>query len=228
MEDLINQRLREFLKAQGITQKEFCEAIDMPLATLKTAFQRDSSLSADTIAKATIEYPNLNVKWLLTGKGEKITRQEMLRVHNPPYPESINENVVVPLYNIEAAANLTMVMENEKENVIAYISLPNMPTVDGAVAVRGDSMYPIIKSGDIIVFKWVSSPEYITFGEIYLVSYTWDNDVHVTVKYVKRSETPEYVKLVSYNTHHEPLDIPIASIQSIALVKVSIRYNTIS
>ena len=38
-------------------------------------------------------------------------------------------------------------MENENENVIAYISLPNMPTVDGAVAVRGDSMYPIIKSG---------------------------------------------------------------------------------
>ena len=30
-------------------------------------------------------------------------------------------------------------------------------------------MYPIIKPGDIVVFKWVSSPEYITFGEMYLV-----------------------------------------------------------
>jgi hypothetical protein len=85
-----------------------------------------------------------------------------------------------------------MTMDNEKENVIAYISLPNMPTVDGAVAVRGDSMYPIIKSGDIVVFKWVSSPEYITYGEMYLISYMWDYDKHVTVKYVKRSQQPGF------------------------------------
>lgn len=67
-----------------------------------------------------------------------------------------------------------------------------------------------------------------TTGEMYLVSYTWYNDIHVAVKYVKRSHVAEHITLVSYNTHHEPLDIPIRSIQSIAIVKVSIRYNTIS
>ena len=228
MEDAINSRVKEFLKSKGVTQKEFCERIGIPLSTLKTAFQRNSSLSADTLSKVSIEYPHLNIKWLLTGEGEKESDRQLLRVHNPPYSESLNENMIIPLYSLEAAANLNMIMENSNENVVAYLSLPNMPTVDGAVTVRGDSMYPIIKSGDIVVFKWVSSPEYITFGEMYLVSYTWDNDIHVTVKYVKRSQMPEYITLVSYNTHHEPLDIPIACIQSIAIVKVSIRYNTIS
>jgi len=228
MKNEMSERLREFIRSQKITQKEFCESIDLPVSTLKTIFQRGANLNVEILQKSSDEYPSLSIDWILTGKGEMIKGRDVLKINNPPYPESINENVVVPLYDIEAAANLTMTMDNEKENVIAYISLPNMPTVDGAVAVRGDSMYPIIKSGDIVVFKWVSSPEYITFGEMYLVSYMWDNDKHVAVKYVKRSQQPGYITLVSYNTHHEPIDIPVDCIQSIALVKVSIRYNTIS
>lgn len=92
-----------------------------------------------------------------------------------------------------------------------------MPSVDGGVAVRGDSMYPIIKSGDIVVFEWVSSPEYIMFGEMYLVSYIWDDDKHVVVKYVKRSQILDHVTLVSYNSHHDPIDIPVSCISLLPL-----------
>lgn len=169
-----------------------------------------------------------SMPWLVLGEGEMLRESDVLRIHNPPYHEAINENVIVPLFDVQAAANLKMITENDKKNIIGYISLPNMPSVDGAITVRRDSMYPIIKSGDIVVFKWVSGPEYITFAEIYLVSYMWDDDKHVTVKYVKRSQVPEYITLVSYNSNHDPIDIPVSCIQSIALVKVSIRYNTIS
>ena len=41
--------------------------------------------------------------------------------------------------------------------------------------------------------------------------------------YVNRSEKEGYLKLVSYNTHHEPMDIPFASINAMAIVKFSIR-----
>lgn len=224
MENTVKERIKLFLKHLGVGQNSFESNVGWSNGYINNT----KNISADKLLSVINEYPQLDIAWLLTGEGDMIKQDDVLRVHNPPYPESINENVVVPLYDIEAAANLTMTMDNEKENVIAYISLPNMPTVDGAVSVRGDSMYPIIKSGDIVVFKWVSSPEYITFGEMYLISYMWDYDKHVTVKYVKRSQQPGYITLVSYNTHHDPIDIPISSIQSIALVKVSIRYNTIS
>lgn len=224
MENTVKERIKLFLKHLGVGQNSFESNVGWSNGYINNT----KNISADKLLSVINEYPQLDIAWLLTGEGDMIKQDDVLRVHNPPYPESINENVVVPLYDIEAAANLTMTMNSEKENVIAYISLPNMPTVDGAVAVRGDSMYPIIKSGDIVVFKWVSSPEYITYGEMYLISYMWDNDKHVTVKYVKRSQQPGYITLVSYNTHHEPIDIPVDCIQSIALVKVSIRYNTIS
>lgn len=227
METII-ERIKGFLTEKGIAEKDLHKLIGMGQRTVSYYLNGERKPNIEFVSRIAEYAPDANLEYLILGRGAMSKDADITKLHNPPYIEFLNENVTVPLYNVEAAANLSMILENNKENVVSYISLPNMPTVDGAVAVRGDSMYPIIKSGDIVVFKWVSSPEYITFGEIYLVSYTWDNDVHVTVKYVKRSETPEYVKLVSYNTHHEPLDVPIASIQSIAIVKVSIRYNTIS
>ena len=225
----INERFNIILKEKHEGNvSEFARKSGIPQPTLNNIVgNRLSKPSFDSIEKLINSDETINPEWIITGKGQMVKEQDMLRVHNPPYSESINENVVVPLYNIEAAANLTMIMENEKENVIGYLSLPNMPAVDGAVTVRGDSMYPIIKSGDIVVFKWVSSPEYITFGEMYLVSYTWDNDTHITVKYVKRSQVPDHLTLVSYNTSYEPMDISFSCINFIALVKVCIRYNTI-
>ena len=43
------------------------------------------------------------------------------------------------------------------------------------------------------------------------------------MKYVNRSENEGYVKLVSYNPHHEPMDLPVDTIQDMAIVKFSIR-----
>ena len=40
------------------------------------------------------------------------------------------------------------------------------------------------------------------------------------------SDKVGYIKLVSYNPHHDPMDIPISAIYAMALVKVSIRMNT--
>ena len=47
----------------------------------------------------------------------------------------------------------------------------------------------------------------------------------MAVKYVNRSEQEGCIKLVSYNPHHEPMDVPFASIQAMAIVKFSIRKN---
>lgn len=226
----INERFVFILNEKyGGNVSEFARQSGIPQGTLNNIVgNRLSKPSFENISKLVSSDETIDARWILTGEGDMNRKVDILKIHTPPYLEHINEHEIVPLYDIEAAANLSMTMENENENVIAYISLPNMPTVDGAVAVRGDSMYPIIKSGDIVVYKWISSPEYITYGEMYLVSYLWGDDRHVVVKYVKRSQKEGYVTLISYNSHHEPIDIPVDCIQSIALVKVSIRYNTIS
>ena len=64
----------------------------------------------------------------------------------------------------------------------------NISVCDGAVYVNGDSMYPILKSGDIIGYKEISSFDNVIYGEIYLVSFMIDGDEYLAVKYVNRSE----------------------------------------
>lgn len=226
----INERFVFILNEKyGGNVSEFARQSGIPQGTLNNIVgNRLSKPSFESISKLVSSDETIDARWILTGEGDMNRKVDILKIHTPPYLEHINEHEIVPLYDIEAAANLKMTMYKDKENVIGYLSIPDMPTVDGAVAVRGDSMYPIIKSGDIVVYKWISSPEYITYGEMYLVNYLWGDDRHVVVKYVKRSQKEGYVTLISYNSHHEPIDIPISCIQSIALVKVSIRYNTIS
>ncbi|MCC8071934.1 MAG: XRE family transcriptional regulator [Bacteroidales bacterium] len=147
--------------------------------------------------------------------------------HSKAY-DRLDRTGVVPLYDIEAAANLNTLTTEGAQDLIGTIRIPNLPKCDGAVYVRGDSMYPLLKSGDIVVFKIVEPRlENILFGEMYLVQLCIDNDPYLVVKYVNRSDRgDQWVKLVSYNEHHTPKDVPVQSLQSIALVKLTIRYNT--
>ena len=47
------------------------------------------------------------------------------------------------------------------------------------------------------------------------------------MKYIQKSERDGYVKLVSQNPHHADKEIEVERIRAIALVKASIRMNSI-
>ncbi|WP_455674305.1 S24 family peptidase [Phocaeicola sp.] len=156
-----------------------------------------------------------------------LKNNEYIQVLNhPKATEKKLSDQEVNLYDISAAANLKTLLLNKDQNILGKISIPDMPKCDGAVFVTGDSMYPLLKSGDIVVYKEVKDFEGVIFGEMYLVSFELFGDDYLAVKYVNRSEKEGFVKLVSYNTHHDPKDIPISAIRAMALVKLSIRKNT--
>jgi hypothetical protein len=61
---------------------------------------------------------------------------------------------------------------------------------------------------------------------MYLLSIDIDGEEYVTVKYVQRSEREGYVRLVSQNQHHAEKEVQVSRIRAIALVKASIRMNS--
>ncbi|WP_291530131.1 LexA family transcriptional regulator [Bacteroides sp. UBA939] len=176
----------------------------------------------------------VDYNWLLTGKGSP-TRQskfvnskyasgEVELIHNPKTPDQMDDRSVA-LYDITAAANLKSLFANKNQHVVGRIQIPSIPMCDGALYISGDSMYPILKSGDIVGFKEMNSLSNVIYGEMYIVSFSIDGDDYLAVKYVNRSEVEGCIKLVSYNPHHEPMDVPFNSIQAMAIVKFSIRKN---
>lgn len=88
-------------------------------------------------------------------------------------------------------------------------------------------MYPIAKAGDIVCYK-KTIPEYIIWGEMYLIDLSVADDEILTIKWVHKSEKGDgFIKLVSENKHHGPIDVSLDQIRAIALIKASIRYHTL-
>ncbi len=177
---------------------------------------------------------DVDYNWLLVGKGSpthqtKLCDSELIQgeveiLHNPKTVEVLDDRGVT-LYDISAAANLKTLLTNKNQYAVGKIQIPSIPLCDGAVYVSGDSMYPVLKSGDIIGFKEINSFDYIIYGEMYLVSFHIDDSDYLAVKYINRSEKENCLRLMSYNQHHEPMDLPFANIQAMAIVKFSIRKN---
>ncbi len=193
------------------------------------------------ISRKTVDFPlllskfsDVDYNWLLTGKGSpthrpnycdsELVKGEVQMLYDSKSVEAMRDRSVT-LYDIAAAANLRTLLTNKNQFVVGQIQIPSIPACDGAVYVSGDSMYPILKSGDIVGFKEIHSITSVIYGEMYIVSFVLDDDEYLTVKYVNRSEKPNHLKLVSYNTRHEPMDLPFESINALAVVKFSIRKN---
>lgn len=248
---LIKQNILLYLSRKGMKPYEFYKKSGVTRGVLS----QNNGISEENLARFLACFPEVNAEWLLTGKGEMlktkrtssgfsdetipdfidkdtefIAPEQVSMIHYPKAVEKIYPHETVSLYDIEAAANLRSLFENSEENVIGQIVIPDIPKCDGAIYVRGDSMYPLLKTGDIILFRFVSNElSSIFYGEMYLISMNLDGDEYLTIKYINRSEKGEdWIKLSSHNPAHDPKDVPLSSIRALAIVKASVSIHTMA
>jgi phage repressor protein C with HTH and peptisase S24 domain len=231
----IKQRISEYLSFKGVSDYEFYKNSGIARGVLK----KDGGISEDNIAKFIAYAPQINPGWLLTGKSPMLledfdvnepdtVREPLKKSYKMKTDRDIKEQLI-PLYSVEATAGMVGLFKDGHETEpIDHIKVPNLPKCDGAVYVTGDSMYPLLKSGDIVMYKNIKNmPDGMFFGEMYLISLDVDGDVFISVKWLHKSEMgDEYIKLVSENRHHPPKDIQIKHVKSLALIKGSIRINS--
>lgn len=230
-------RLKEYLDHIGVNTSSAEIAIGVSNGSLSKPFNKDTTIKTDTLEKFLTKYTDISSDWLLRGKGSMIVNagldlvNETRAVYKMKTDRSVKDQLV-PLYDIEATAGMVELFRNKngKNKPIDYISIPNLPKCDGAIYVTGDSMYPLLKSGDIIMYKELqNSIDNIFFGEMYLVSIDLDGEEFVTVKWIHKSEKGEdFIKIVSQNSHHQAKDVHLSNIKAMALIKASIRINSMS
>lgn len=227
MDDVINVKeiLERIKLVKGFhTQIEIARFLGVSKGTISNWLARNSVDFPLVISKL----DGVDLNWLFTGIGmpqytSAPCNNEQTNRKDSSKTSDVADDRSVTLYDVTAAANLKTLFANKNQYALGKIIIPNLPACDGAIYVSGDSMYPILKSGDIIGYKEISSFDNVIYGEIYLVSFMIDGDEYLAVKYANRSEKAGCIKLVSYNTHHEPMDIPFATINAMAIVKFSIR-----
>ncbi|MCD0469774.1 S24 family peptidase [Flavobacterium sp. JAS] len=238
------ERFYQYLEYKGVKPTRYEKDNGLSNGYLGTQLKRNGNLGEDILNKIIDNCLDLNPVWLLTG------RENMIKINN--YTENFERNDLnyfnespseifkitkgetiqkqsIPLYNMQASTSMaTLFKEGDADKSIDKIVIPNLPKCDGAVYVGSDSMYPLLKSGDIIIYKKVAAIiENIYWGEMYLVSLINDDgDEFVMPKWVQKSEKgDEFIKLVSENKQHQPKDLHISNIKGLALIKASVRIN---
>ena len=220
-------RIKLIRKELGMTQEQLAQRLGIGKAALSMIETGKAGLSARN-KNILVQELNVNAEWLDGDNGADMFNLEpdltafRLRTDNSLPMQS------VPLYSIEGTAGLVPLF-TERRNLkpIDFIHIPNLPKCDGAIYVVGDSMYPLLKSGDIVLYKQLRDLNDIFWGDMYLLSIDIDGEEYITVKYVQKSEVDGCVKLVSQNPHHADKDVALSRIRAIALVKASIRMNSI-
>lgn len=222
------ERISKIADIEGIKLTNLETKIGASKGVLTRALSQKTDIQSKWITRLVENYPNYDAGWILTGKGDMLKEGEQTQLYKLRGDRTLKHQLI-PLYDLEASAGLVQLFQDSNSvTPIDTISIPNLPKCDGALYVVGDSMYPLLKSGDIVMYKQVHDlPNDFFWGEMYLVHIDMDGDTYTTVKYIQRSEIgPEHIKLVSYNQHHSPKDIHLSRIRAAALVKASVRVNS--
>lgn len=225
-------RIKIVLEREGYTEDEFAKGVDF---WFPGVYKRAKKNPGDiVIAKQWVDsllklFPRYSRQWLLYGDGDMFGCAREVSGESSFALKSDKKigTQDIPLYDLNATAGLTAIFSDLNTNPEDFLRVPNLPPVDGAIYVRGESMTPLLKSGDIIIFKKMElTLDSILWGQIYLLSFEAGGDNFTVVKYVQKSDQPDYIRLVSHNPRFEPKDIPVSSIRALAIVKASLTFHT--
>lgn len=232
---MVSARLGQYIDTKGISYYAFENSIEASRGAISKAVKEGKSIGSNVLEKILSTYNDLNPVWLLTGDGDMLldgvevmdagtVRTFRLKT------DSTMESQRIPLYDLEAVAGLIpLFSDNKVMQPSDHISIPHLPKCDGAVYVTGDSMYPLLKSGDIVMYKEVNDvANGIFWGEMYLLSIDIDGEEYITVKYIHKTDTEGSIKLVSENKKHQDKEVSLDKVRALALVKASIRMNAMS
>ena len=224
--ETIGMRVRLMRKQLNLTQEQLAQRLGIGKAALSMIETNKAGLSQRN-RNILVQDFNLNPDWLETGTGKMFNAEPDLTSYLHRTDKSLPLQSV-PLYSIEGTAGLRPIFA-EESNIVPkdFIHIPNLPKCDGAIYIVGDSMYPLLKSGDIILYKQLSDVRDVFWGDMYLLSIEIDGEEYITVKYVQKSEQEGYIRLVSQNQHHADKEVEISRIRAIALIKASVRMHTI-
>lgn len=191
----IKERFIKYLKAKSVGQTAFEESSGLS----RGAISQKSGFSANSIGKIAFACPDLDLDWLITGKGS------MLKSESSDFSPSYKEGT--PLLPIEAwggslsGSSISILAEQCKKY--------NVPisNIDFLIPIAGDSMMPDYCPGDIVGIKKINERAFIEWGKVYVL----DTCNGVVIKEIQPSENEGCITCVSRNMpgKYKPFEVSL-------------------
>lgn len=158
MQDTVKERLIKFIKYKGLSQKRFELSVGLPNGYVNNIV---SSVTQGKLQKISLQYPELNKGWLLTGDGEMLNTSA----------DDKSTKDGIPFYeNIPTSGGQYGLAGMIAEEIpTRYINFPGLPSASFAFPVIGCSMEPTIKQGDIIAVTEMNKWDIVDPDKVYLI-----------------------------------------------------------
>lgn len=203
--------LKQFRKANKITQSELAAYLKIGQSFVSQIEKGVRSLPAEYISKL-----SANKQWdtsILTGDGTmlkgEVTGEKERKIRYWP--------------DVDATAGGVTLFDDSLSTRHIDLDIPEFRDCTDAVNLYGDSMFPLYKSGQIIILKeW--QEKYIDFGNVYLVITKNGNRM---VKYLRKGSDDTCVLCISENPAFDPFEIDKSDILRLYIVKGGIVKNTL-
>ena len=76
----MNNRLKQFLAAENITQSQFADKIEVVRASVSHVLSGRNNPSYEFIKAIMANYPTLNIEWLMFGKGKMYKETDKMQL----------------------------------------------------------------------------------------------------------------------------------------------------
>lgn len=212
----IVDRIKLFREYLGIGQTAF----EVNIGVARGYFSNVKTLGSDRILRIHTKYPELNIEWLVTGNGEMIKNtereQKTIEISESAISETKRKGALI--YDIDATCGLSgRDIEFTDEKVIGSIDAPEINPDSKIIFATGDSMLPLIASGDRVVIRKIESWDYFNYGQVYLII----TNEYRLIKRVRRhpKDSDNLILLRSENPNYDDIDLPKREIIHLFIVE---------
>lgn len=118
----MNKRLERFLAAENISQAKFADTINVARASVSHILSGRNKPGFDFIESMAAEYPNLDVEWLITGRGK------MYKNTTVDAPKQETPASSTPLYSSNSAESVQKINANSNIANTESLETPSLFT----------------------------------------------------------------------------------------------------
>lgn len=221
-EGIIN-RIKELQSYYCVSDYTFSEKIGVDRSNLSKIYSGQRTAGNAIINKIVLS-TGASKDWIISGEGTMFTdrHDKLISVNCNDIKE--NDYRGTPIYDIDATCGFEgREIEFTDDKIIGSIDVPEIRANSKIIFATGDSMLPIIASGDRIVIREIENWDYFNYGQIYLIL----TEEYRLIKRIRKCEgkEDEYIILRSENKEYDDIPLHKSKIKKLFIVEniLSIR-----
>ena len=221
---ILAKRIEAIVQYSGLSIPKFSDYVGFKTPqTVRELIKGNTKTLSDAVRfKIASAYPQINSSWLQTGDGEMLmpdsSNEEKLQSDDVLLAkDSSSDYRLVPLINIDSVGGIHSSNAIEASEQYTIRMIPFIEARDGDVAIlqTGNSMYPTIPTGSVLLIREVVDwQEYFGYGGLFVL---WLKDGRRITKVVQRynPDPKSYVWCVSYNPDVADEELPRSMIRGV-------------